>query len=113
MKKLVTILIVSVIATLLIVGSYKYFLTSSEITVRVADINKGTYVSLCIVGKDEKAGCDEYTNVDDMWFWKFDSGKLRSRLSLAEKDNKEITVKVQGLRVNVLSWRKNIVGIVD
>ena len=91
---------------------YKYVLTD-ELTVRVADINKGEFVSLCIVGQDTAAGCDEYTNNDDWWYFKRDSGKVRSRLAMAETDSQEIKVKVQGIRFTLFSWRKNIIKIVE
>jgi len=91
---------------------YKYLLTE-EITVRVADINKGEFVSLCIVGETTKTGCDEYTNNDDWWYFKRDSGKIRSRLAMAETDSSEIKVKVQGVRITLFSIRKNIIKIVD
>lgn len=89
------------------------YLVTDEITVRVADINKGEFVSLCIVGQDTKVGCDEYTNVDDMWYFKRDSGKIRSRLAMAETDAAEIKVKVQGFRFTWFSIRKNIIKIID
>ena len=104
------------VATGLLLGSafasYKYMMVET-LLVRVADINKGELVSLCIAGEDTSTGCDEYTNSDDIWFFKFDSGTVRSRLAMAETDSNLIKVKVQGVRITWLSIRKNIIKIVE
>lgn len=104
--------LVVVVFVPMVLISYKYFLTVSTIDVRVADINKGEFVSLCLVDVEDKgAACDEYTNVDDMWFLKRDSGKVRSRLAIAEQDKEVLKLKVQGIRFTWLSWRKNIISV--
>lgn len=112
MKTLINMAIVLLLAYVTAVGTFKYVMTD-EITVRVADINKGEFVSLCIVGQNTKDGCDEYTNNDDWWYFKRDSGKVRSRLAMAETDAAEIKVKVQGIRLTWFSMRKNIVKIIE
>ena len=112
MKNVIGFIVASVILYLFCFLGFKYFVTD-ELTVRVADINKGDFVSLCIVGESAKDGCDEYTNNDDWWYFKRDSGKVRSRLALAETDSQEIKVKVQGVRITWFSVRKNIIKVIE
>lgn len=112
MKKILGGIAGVLVALIVIVGVYKYILTSSEITVTVSGINKGDYVSLCPVNASDSE-CDQYTNIDDWWFLKKDSGKLQARFEKAILTQEPITVKVQGIRFTWFSWRKNIVKIVE
>lgn len=93
---------------------YKY-LSSEVISVSVKDINKGDFVSLC--KSDEKShdeyDCNEYTNIDDMWWFKWNSGTLRAKLAAAMTNKDVIQVRVQGYRIEILSMRKNIVNIIE
>ena len=91
---------------------YKY-LSADIISVSVKDINKGDYVSLCVVDKGKEYDCNEYTNIDDIWWIKWNSGTVRAQLAAAMTNKDVITVRVQGYRIEVLNMRKNIVSIID
>lgn len=49
-----------------------------------------------------------YKNTDDLFHLKYSSGDLQSKL--AESRGKEITCKVNGLRIPVFSTKKNILS---
>ena len=91
---------------------YKY-LSSEVIAVSVKDINKGDYVSLCMTDKSGRDyDCNEYTNIDDMWWFKWNSGTIRAKLAAAMTNKDTVLVRVHGYRIEILNMRKNIVSII-
>jgi len=107
--------IVGALIIALIVGiplHYQY-LSAETITVSVKDINKGDYVSLCIENENARRECNEYENIDDVLWFKWNSGTIRSELAAAMTDKELIKVRVHGYRIEYLDMRKKIVSVVD